>query len=85
MAVAGMAISWLPSPLLCLRTLLVCGGLVRVALLVWGEWQDRQLAVPYTDIDYAVFSDGALLTARGQSPYERSTYRYSPLVSAPLQ
>ena len=76
-----MALSAALSPLFTLRGLLLCGGVVRMCLLLWGEWQDRHLAVPYTDIDYGVFSDGALLVARGASPFDRSTYRYSPLMS----
>ena len=76
-----MALPAVPLLRLSLRTVLLCGGLVRLCLLVWGEWQDHHMAVPYTDIDYGVFSDGALLQAKGASPYERATYRYSPVVS----
>ncbi|WFD32794.1 GPI mannosyltransferase 1 [Malassezia sp. CBS 17886] len=38
---------------------LALGVLLRVILLVWGHLQDRTAAVPYTDVDYAVFNDGA--------------------------
>ena len=37
----------------------VLGVVLRAALLLWGEWQDRNASLPYTDIDYAVFNDGA--------------------------
>lgn len=77
-----MAVPTSSSRVITLRTVLLCGGVVRLCLLVWGEWQDHHLPVPYTDIDYGVFSDGALLIAQGASPYERITYRYSPLVLA---
>ena len=54
---------------------------VRVVFILFGEWQDRSLAIPYTDIDYEVISDAAQLVASGASPYERATYRYSPLLA----
>ncbi len=53
----------------------------RVLFILFGEWQDRSFAIPYTDIDYEVISDAAQLVVSGASPYGRATYRYSPLLA----
>ncbi|KAK9092492.1 hypothetical protein Syun_027403 [Stephania yunnanensis] len=64
-----------------LRSLLLFSAVLRVVLIIYGEWQDSHMEVRYTDVDYIVFSDAASLMASGKSPYERSTYRYSPLLA----
>lgn len=64
-----------------LRRMLWFSAILRIFLLLYGEWQDTHMKVRYTDVDYLVFSDAAAMVAAGRSPFERSTYRYSPLLA----
>ncbi|KAI3340589.1 glycosyltransferase family 50 protein [Ustulina deusta] len=65
-----------PSPLF------ASAALLRVGMLLYGLWQDANSPVKYTDIDYLVFTDAARFTFTSPaSPYERETYRYTPLLA----
>jgi GPI mannosyltransferase 1 subunit M len=67
------------------RLLLVIALLLRLAWLGVGLCLDNvSHGWKYTDADYSIFCDAADFVAQGLSPYERVTYRYSPLLATLL-
>lgn len=63
------------------RSIFPLAILLRTILLLYGLLQDTYSPIRYTDIDYYVFTDAARYISRGQSPYTRETYRYTPLLA----
>lgn len=54
---------------------------LRLALIYYGQLHDELSEMPYTDIDYRVVTDGSRQILVGHSPFERHTYRYSPMLA----
>lgn len=54
---------------------------IRLLLILYAGIHDELFSVPYTDVDYKVFTDAARHVVEGRSPFERHTYRYSPLLA----
>ncbi|EGG01354.1 family 50 glycosyltransferase [Melampsora larici-populina 98AG31] len=60
--------------------------LLRLILIVYSVYHDRNHKLKYTDVDYQVYSDAAKFilsssSSRIGSPYDRDTYRYTPLLA----
>ncbi|POW07598.1 hypothetical protein PSTT_08165 [Puccinia striiformis] len=69
---------------------LIPGSVLRLGLICYSVYHDNRSSLKYTDIDYQVFSDAAraILSRSGSkdsawfgSPYDRATYRYTPLLA----
>lgn len=55
--------------------------ILRIILIAYADYHDKYFNVSYTDVDYKVYTDAARLITNGKSPFERHTYRYSPILS----
>lgn len=53
----------------------------RLVLILYADFHDEYFAVPYTDVDYKVFTDAARHVVEQRSPFDRHTYRYSPFLA----
>ena len=49
--------------------------LIRLVLMFYGEYQDANFQVKYTDVDYKVYTDASDRVYNGESPF-----RYSFLI-----
>jgi phosphatidylinositol glycan class M len=55
--------------------------LLRFSIVFITDYLENIEVISYTDIDYSVFTDGARHILKGESPYLRETYRYSPIMA----
>lgn len=71
------------------KIVFILAFLLRIIMLIYSEWQDSHcmiciylllVVVKFTDIDYAVYTDAARHIYYSESPYDRATYRYTPLM-----
>lgn len=70
-----------PAKMLSVTSILLISFILRVEFFLFGLYQDEYMPLPYTDIDYYVFTDAAKFVADSQSPFMRATYRYTPLLA----
>lgn len=60
---------------------LIFALLIRIIFIIYGTYHDEYSNVPYTDVDYKVFTDASRHILNNGSPYDRHTYRYTPLIA----
>ena len=63
------------------RLHLYFGLILRLLMVLYGDYHDLNNEVKYTDVDYRVFTDAARHVALGESPFQRHTYRYTPILA----
>ena len=64
-----------------IKPYLYAGLALRLGLIMYGDYQDQTMEVKFTDVDYRVFTDASRHVLNGESPYERHTYRYTPILA----
>ncbi|XKL61476.1 hypothetical protein PGB90_008533 [Kerria lacca] len=57
------------------------GLFIRIVLSIYSLVHDVYFKVPYTDIDYKIFTYAAKEVLSQRSPYEQQTFRYSPIIA----
>lgn len=60
---------------------LLLGLIIRLIFIFISEYQDKYFSIKYTDIDYYVYSDASQYLTENGSPYDRHTYRYTPILA----
>lgn len=62
-------------------TIIFISIVLRVSLILMAAHFEDPQHLSLTDIDYKIYSEAAQYVTSGGSPYDRHTYRYSPLLS----
>eukprot|EP00760_Papus_ankaliazontas_P018895 PhM_4_TR17754/c0_g1_i1/m.54937/K05284/PIGM; phosphatidylinositol glycan, class M len=66
------------------RNVFIAALVIRIIMVHYSLLHDYIFDMNYTDIDYEVVNDGAAHMVKGGSPFDRETYRYSPLLALML-
>ena len=66
---------------LSIKNIFIIGLGIRVILFAYGYYQDNYTSIKFSDLDYQVVNDGARYVYNFRSPFERHTYRYTPLLA----
>lgn len=49
--------------------------------MLYSAYQDYYANLKYTDLDYSVYTDAAKYVLEGGTPYDRHTFRYTPILA----